>query len=310
MAADRRVLVLGGDGFIGRHAVAALRDRHADVVVGSRRASPGPGDALQRRVARFEALLDAKAWAPVLEQVDVVLNCVGILRPTGTATYERVHHQAVAALAAACALRAVPLVHVSALGLEHPARSGFLRSKARGEAALMRSKADWRIVRPALLDGERGYGALWIRQVARWPVHPFPADATGRLAPLDARDLGAALAALCLCPPRANGNPFSRIFELGGPEVRDIAAHLEAMDASGRTRRLRLPVPGWAARLASHACDLLHATPFSYGHLELLRRDNLPRANRIAELLGRAPRAVCARPAEVPASAVPARAAR
>lgn len=310
MSAARRVLVLGGDGFIGRHAVAALRERHADVIVGSRRASPGPGDALQRRVARFDTLLDAEAWTPLLEQVDVALNCVGILRPAGTATYERVHHQAVAALAAACAVRAVPLVHVSALGLEHPARSGFLRSKALGEAALMRSHADWRIVRPALLDGERGYGADWIRRVARWPVHPFPADASGRLAPLDARDLGAALAILCLAPPRANGNPFSRIFELGGPEARDLPAHLEAMDASARTRRLRVPIPAWIARLASHACDLLHATPFSYGHLELLRRDNLPRANRIAELLGRAPRAVRARPATVAAPAVPVRIAR
>jgi hypothetical protein len=45
-------------------------------------------------------------------------------------------------------------------------------------------------------------------------------------------------------------------------------------------------------------------------YLELLRRDNLPRANRIAELLGRAPRAVCARPAEVATPAVTARALR
>ena len=310
MAGERRVLVLGGDGFIGRHAVAALRERQADVIVGSRRPTPEPGDSAQRRVARFETLLDPEAWAPLLDAVDVVLNCVGILRPVGSATYARVHHEAVAALAAACAAKAVPLVHISALGLDQPARSGFLRTKALGEAAVMRSNADWRIVRPALLDGERGYGARWIRRVARWPIHPFPADAAGRLAPLDARDLGAALAMLCLAPPRANGNPFSRIFELGGPEARDIAAHLEAMDSAGRTRRLRVPIPGWIARLASHACDLMHATPFSYGHLELLRRDNLPRANRIAELLGRAPRAVCARPSEVASPAVAARAAR
>jgi hypothetical protein len=71
---ERRVRVLGADGFIARHAVSALRDRAAEVIVGSRRSSPGPGDSSERRVARLETLLDADAWAPLLENIDVVLR--------------------------------------------------------------------------------------------------------------------------------------------------------------------------------------------------------------------------------------------
>jgi len=294
-----RVLVLGGAGFIGRQAVRALREAGAAPIIGTRRASRERTqlgalvDDCAQRTLRLEDLNTPVRWAPHLEGVDAVLNCVGILRQVGRASYERVHHTAPAALAQACADRGLRLVQVSALGLDAPVRSRFLRSKRAGELALMASAADWYLVRPALLDGVAGFGADWIRRVAQWPLHLVPANAAGLLAPLDARDLGDALARLCLAPPAVSDDPRSRIYELGGSQVRTISEHLATMrnpDAVAPARVWRIPV--LLARMASHVCDLLHATPFSFGHLELLQRDNLPAPNRIIELLGRAPRVV------------------
>ena len=54
---------------------------------------------------------------------------------------------------------------------------------------------------------------------------------------------------------------------------------------------------------------LLHLTPFSFGHWELLRRDNLPSRNALPELLGRAPHPVVPPPGHEPCQpprAVPA----
>lgn len=301
-AAERqtqRVLVLGGAGFIGRHAVAALLARGLATEIGSRfpaRASrrlPAEAQTCPRRRIHFEDLLHPDAWAEPLEGIDVVLNCVGILRQRGRETYDRVHHLAPAALAEACRRRGLRLVHVSALGLEAPARSRFLRSKSAGEAALRRSGANACIVRPSLLDAEAGgYGALWLRRVAGWPVHALPADATGRIAALDVRDLGEALAILAQHPQLSvDGHPDE--FELGGDQalpLRDYLAQLRRMHSPRPA--WYLPVPGWLARLGSHACDLLHVTPFSFGHWELLQRDNCPRENHLAQLLGRAPRRI------------------
>lgn len=310
-----RIIVLGGAGFIGRHAVAALLARGLDPEIGSRdpawidRRLPPEALACRRRPARFEDLLRPGDWTPVLEGVDVVLNCVGILRQRGRETYDRVHHLAPAALAEACRRRGVRLVHVSALGLEAPARSGFLRSKRDGEAALRRSGANACIVRPSLLDAETGgYGAMWLRRVARWPVHAFPADAVGRIAALDVRDLGDVLATLALRDTLAkNGAPTE--FELGGDQALPLRDHLASLRRLHRPQpALALPIPGWLARLGSHVCDLLHVTPFSFGHWELLRRDNCPRENHLPQLLGRAPRRVGAPPIPAPAGhALPAR---
>jgi NADH dehydrogenase len=190
-----------------------------------------------------------------------------------------------AALGEACACLGLRLVHVSALGLRTEARSRFLRSKLVAERKIAASGADYSIVRPALLDGEGGFRAEWLRRVARWPVHPFPSNARGRMAPLDVRDLGEALAVLC-----ERGGEGRREVELGGSAKRTMAEYLGALRAVHRDDpALRLPVPAILARLGSHLCDLLHFSPFSYGHLELMRRDNLPRVNMLATLISRAP---------------------
>lgn len=297
------VLVLGGAGFIGRHAVAALLAEGLDAHIGSRHPGridqrlPDQARACPRHQTRFEELLSPEAWLARLEGMDVVINCVGILRQRGRETYDRVHHLAPAALAEACRRSGRRLVHVSALGLDRPARSRFLRSKRDGEAALRASGADCCIVRPSLLDAEKGgYGALWLRRVARWPVHVLPADATGRIAALDVRDLGEALAKLALRPALATREGPAE-FDLGGNHAMPLCDYLASLRRMHDHRpALVLPVPGWLARLGSHACDLLHVTPFSFGHWELLRRDNCPRHNHLPALLGRTPRPVGASP--------------
>ncbi|GAB2491042.1 NAD(P)H-binding protein [Arenimonas alkanexedens] len=294
-----RVLVLGGGGFIGRYAVASLLEAGVTVAIGSRhpgrldRRLPEAAQACVRHQVRFERLLAAQDWLPLLDEADVVLNCVGILRSRGRETYQRVHHLAPAALAEACRRRGRRLVHVSALGLQAPMCSGFLRSKADGEAALRRSGADCCIVRPSLLDAETGgYGAAWIRRVARWPIHALPADASGRIAALDVRDLGEALTILAK-RPRLAGDDGPAEFELGGEQAFTLVDYLAALRRLHSPRPAwRIPVPGLLARLGSHVCDLLHLTPFSFGHWELLRRDNVPARNALPELLGRAPRCV------------------
>ncbi len=287
-----RVLVLGGAGFVGRHVAAELLARGQRVVIGTRR----PGRAgrrltatavrCERREVHFERLAAAESWPPLLAGVDVVVNCVGILRERGAETYDSVHHRAPAALASACARAGARLIHVSALGLHEGARSGFITSKLAGERAVAASGADYLIVRPSLIDGEGGFGARWLRWMARWPVHFVPADAIGRIAALHVHDLGEAIVVLCESGAKLCG----REVEVGGGESWTMAEYLAVLRSERSTRPvMSVAVPPWLARIASHLCDAAHFSPFSFGHLELMRRDNAPRANALPALLGRAP---------------------
>src|SRR5687768_8487206 len=172
-----RVLVLGGTGFIGRHIVATLYARGHQVVIGTRnprraaRRLPPQLAGVERLEAHLDWLLTPVEWTRRVRGFDIVVNAVGILRERGHETYERVHHLAPAALSRACARLGIRLIHISALGLSDDAYSDFIASKARGEAAVMKSGGDYFIVRPSLVDGEGGFGARWVRRMARWPVH-------------------------------------------------------------------------------------------------------------------------------------------
>jgi len=282
-----RTLILGGTGFIGRHVAAALLERGHEVGIGTRhparaaRRLPAMLRGCELREAHFERLTAAANWEAALEGVDVVVNAVGILRERGTETYEDVHHLAPAALAAACARLGLRLVHISALGLHAETRSGFIRSKLRGERAVAASGADYSIVRPSLLEGEGGFGARWLRRMAALPVHFVPADATGRIAVMHVRDLSAAIAVLCEMKSMFRW----REVELGGSAQPTMPEYLQVL--RGRPA-LRICVPPRVARVASHLCDVLHFSPLSFGHLELMRRDNVPRHNLLPLLLRRA----------------------
>jgi uncharacterized protein YbjT (DUF2867 family) len=294
----QRALVSGGTGFIGRHAVAALHAAGFDVVIASRHPARHT-DAYPfatLRAARFETLLSPGAWAELLEGVDVVVNCVGILRQRSGESYEDVHHFAPAALAVACRDRGVRLIHTSALALHEGAKSRFLSSKLRGEQAIAASGCDHCIVRPSLLDGEGGFGARWLRGLSRSPVQFIPRSARGGIAAMTCTDLGAALAVLAALPALTG----HREVELGGTHHYDYAGYLRELrsDYTG-SRALQLTLPDWMARIGAHVCDVFHFSPFSYGHWILLQRDNVPRPNALPGLLGRAPQ-----PIRLPAQSV------
>jgi len=290
-----RALVLGGSGFLGRHVVTAMRARGTSVVIGSRHPSRHPRDSSDApdggewRCARFERLLEAQDWLDLVDGCDVVVNCVGILRRRPGESYAAIHHLAPLALACACRELGVRLVHVSALGLDARARSRFIRSKRLGEQGITASGVVWTLVRPSLLDGDGGYGARWIRALAAMPWHFVPSCATGRIALLDVRDAAEAIATLSEELPDAG----CRIAELGGLDSFTMAQYLSVLRRArgmspARCSTVAMPV----ARLASHLCDALHVSPFSFGHLELMERDNVPAINALPALLGRAPRRI------------------
>ena len=284
-----KVLVLGGSGFIGRHAAAALVRRGHKVSIGTRkprrtaRRLPPALAACPLVEAHLEWLITPHEWRRLLRDVEVVVNAVGILRERGRwESFERMHCEAPAALAGACAKLGVRLVHVSMAGLHDWAQSRFLESKLAGERAVAASGADYSVVRPAMLFGEGGFAVRWLQRIAAWPVHPVPAAAKGRIAPLDVRDLGEALAVLC----EERNNPRWREVDLAGAVRLTLAELLDALRQDSRPA-LRIKVPAALANIAVRLCDLAHATPLSEGTLELLRQDNAPQSNLLPLLIGR-----------------------
>lgn len=296
-----RVLLLGATGFIGGHVLQALRARDVQVV-GVRRRHATPAEepdatsaseglqAVTWKQMQLHGMCDPSAWLPHLHGIHVVINCVGILRQRIGEHYEDVHHRMPRALAQACARAGVRLIHTSALGLHEGAKSRFLSSKLRGEQAIQASGADHCIVRPSLIDGLGGFGASWLRMLASWPVHFVPRGATGRIAALQASDLGEAFAVLARMPDLS----AQREANLGGERLFAYRHYLQVLRGVEHAESpvkpaVQVLLPDWVSRVGAHLCDVFRFSPFSYGHWILLQRDNMPVPNALPKLLGRAP---------------------
>ncbi len=291
----QNVLVLGGTGFIGRHAVTFLNKFGANVIIGTRNPASynrtlGQEKGSYRQVI-MQNLTVMEDLENLLDDIDVVVNTVGILRERWKESYDQVHHHAVKVIAEACAQRDIRIVHVSALELHNPLKSGFASSKARGEKSLRNSGADWALVRPSLVDGEGGFGASWFRRISTWPVQFIPTNMKGLFSPIDANDLGEAIARIAL-KTNLGKTEEERIFELGGVEDYNFSEYLKLLRPNEMGAARYINVNPLLARVLSHICDVLHLTPYSFGHYELLEYGSAPIFNRLESVLGRPSRRV------------------
>jgi uncharacterized protein YbjT (DUF2867 family) len=154
------VLLVGGSGFLGAYVARRLAARGQRVLVPTRRREQAKHLVLLPTVEVVEAdVHDDAALVSLCVGQDAVVNLVGILRggngqPYGDA-FARAHVELPAQIArAARAARVSRLVHVSALKASADAPSGYLRSKAVGEAALLVAFPEATIFRPSVIFGE------------------------------------------------------------------------------------------------------------------------------------------------------------
>ena len=218
-----RVLVTGAYGFIGSHIVAALlRAGHEPVaaVRPGRVGSALPG--VPAIACDFSKDVDIASWRPRLQGIDAVVNCAGILREIGAASFQRVHVEVPLALYAACREVGVDrIVQVSALG--EPENGGFIASKHEADAHLLRSGVPAVVLRPSVVCSTRAAygGTTLLRGLAALAWIPLPGAGEQNLQPLDAEDLAhAVLVAL------SRDAAIGQCLELGGPESMTLREYL------------------------------------------------------------------------------------
>lgn len=294
------VLVLGGNGFIGGHVVAALLRRGHRVTVAMRHPPrpPFPDDRLSHLQVDLARDVDTSAWLPRLAGIDAVVNCAGILQARPGQKIDAIHHLGPAALFAACeAVGLRRVIHISAISARPDADTDYARSKCAGDAALMATALDWVILKPSLVHGAGGYGGTALmRALALFPLAiPLVGDGAAAFNPIHAEDLAADIADL-VADHRVN----RRVLEPMGPERVSLARILPVLRhwlGGGPAPFLRMPLP--LVRLACRFGDLFGG-PMSTTALSQLLAGNDGDPAPYAEAMGRRPRGFTASLAETP----------
>lgn len=249
-----RVLVTGAYGLIGSAVLLRLhRAGHELVAAGRSVAAASRRAPFARWVeADYRRLTLAGDWLPLLEDIDAVVNCVGVLQDGARDNVRRVHVEATTAMFAACEQIGVRrVIHISAVGAERTAPTAFARSKAEAEADLEARHLDWTILRPALVLAPAAYGGTaMLRALAAVPFVTPVIAADARLQVVSAEDV-AETVAHCL----DNGAAVKVRWDLAHPAVHTLGALVTALrDWLGFARRPQWRVPrGIAATVAAFA---------------------------------------------------------
>lgn len=280
-----RILLLGASGFIGRHLVRALLPAH-QVLWASRSPPPWPDPALMHLPVDLAQDITADAWLPRLGGVDAVVNAAGLLRESGTQSFEAVHVQAPIALFDACVRAGVRrVVQISALGADEAARSRYHLSKKAADDHLRRLPLSSVIVQPSLVFGADGTSAALFCRLASLPWVPVPGQGRQRVQPVHVDDVVEALRRLVEAPE------VPQQLALTGPApvaLRDFLGQLRAALGLAPARCLPLPMPlvRAGAAVGNHWPGLL----LDRETLAMLERGNTARCEEFAQVLGRLPR--------------------
>ena len=276
----KRILILGGTGFVGRHICTRLSQAGWSAIVPSRSPAAARHLAGLPRVDVVPGdVHDEATLIRLLAGADAVVNLVAILHGS-EAAFEQVHVELPKKLARACAAAGVRrLVQVSALGAALDGPSMYQRSKARGEAVLHTEAAadflDLTVLRPSVIFGAQDKFLNVFAQLQRmFPLIPL-AGADTRFQPVWVEDVAAAVMR-CLQDDATIGQTF----EACGPEVftlRDLVrlAGQYAGVNQGRGRAVfALPMP--LARVQAWVMERLPGEPLMSGdNLDSMALDNI-----------------------------------
>lgn len=258
-----KALIFGGTGQIGSAIAEKLTAQGWHAAIVSRRQKVAPDYSF----TRSDVALDQ-----ALAGCDAVVNCIGILAPSGNDTFDAIHHALPAQLAARAAKNQIRhFIHISALGADKKSPSAYARSKADGEAAVKKAFPDAIIFRPSIVFGPRDHFFNRFASMARFsPFLPLIGGGHSRFQPVYVGDVAhAVMAALARTDARG------QIFTLGGPDVYCFKELMAFILKTTGLRRFLLPMPWWVAALQAAVLEKLPGKILTSDQLKLLRTDNV-----------------------------------
>ena len=277
----KRVVIVGGSGFIGSAIANRLCEAGVKVLIPTRRRSRAGHVLLLPNAEVVEAdVHDPAALARLFEDADAVINTVGVLHsrpgtPFGP-DFARAHVELPQKIVTACRTAGVArLVHISALGADANGPSEYQRSKAAGEHAIEAAGPDiaWTILRPSVVFGRGDSFLNLFADLARmFPVLPLT-GASCRFQPVYVEDVAEAVYQ-SLTRPDAAGQTF----ELAGPTVYTLRQLVEYVSALIGKPRPVLGLPEGIGMVQARLMELAPQPLMSRDNVRSMRVDNVASA--------------------------------
>jgi len=265
---NKRIVLFGGTGFLGRELATRLYRSGAYVTLVARHPERCRELMVLPRVRALQGdVRDAAFVGRALAGQDAAVNLVGVL--TAPPKIMRALHIDWPARLAESGRDLERLVHVSACNADPQGPSRYIATKGEGEARIRESQAPWSIVAPSLVFGpgdsffNKFATLLRLAPLALPVVRPH-----ARFTPVYVGDVAEAIVRTLARPDLAG-----RRLALGGPEewtMRDVLHYLRRIMG---LKKALIDLPDSLAKLQGAMMGMLPGEPFSLEQYRTLTVD-------------------------------------
>lgn len=281
MATRRVATVFGGSGFIGRYVVKRLAQQGYIVRVASRYPEGALflklTGAVGQVVPLYASVTNESTLHRAVEEAEVVINLVGALTESPSASFQAIHAEGAERIARLSAAADVGrLVQISAIGADPDSPSRYASTKGHAERAVLAAFPRATILRPSLVFGLEDKFFNRFAEIARIsPIMPVISGGT-KMQPVYVCDVADAVMAVL-----ESSTTQGKTYELGGPRVwtfREILAFI--LKTTHRNRKL-VDIPMGLAHFQASILQHVPGKPLTPDQLLMLSKDNIVSPNAL-----------------------------
>ncbi|MCV6637437.1 SDR family oxidoreductase [Candidatus Albibeggiatoa sp. nov. NOAA] len=266
------ILLTGANGFIGQHLLLSLREAGHHIYCCVRQLPSLPIADVTYIKNDFTKSTDVQDWLPHVQNMDVVINAVGIIQETNKVSFDAIHCVAPCALFLACKqARVKQVIQISALGAEDQAITPFLNSKKAADDFLTDLNIRSIIIYPSIVYGRGGNSFELFKAWANLPIVPLIAQGSQMIQPIYIDDLAQAVVNLIQSPPEK----ALRVAAVGAEPI-NMKTFLSTIRLwlTAQTTMPSLSIPISLMQTMSKLGDFAHLSLINSDNLQMLQRGN------------------------------------
>ena len=279
----KKVLLLGGSGFVGTYIVNRLSQRGIEVTVPTRHRERTKALIMQPGVEMPEADISCEeTLCDLMRGHDAVINLVGILHSRDVVLpysrdFAQAHVELPKKIVAACKATGIRrLLHMSALNADPKGPSEYLRSKGDGQAVVLAAKdeLDVTIFRPSVIFGlGDSFLSMFAATLKKFPFFPL-GFGHARFQPVWVADVADAFV-----DSLADTDTYGQVYDLVGPKIYTLR---ELVDYTAELCRSKASIISLSDGLAYLQAGLMWLAPkpiLSPDNLRSMEQDSVCEGN-------------------------------
>jgi NADH dehydrogenase len=283
------ILLIGGNGFVGRVLAAQLQLAGYSVLIPSSHLAAARELRMLPKVHIEEANVhefdELQNLCARIKPNGAVINLVGVLHDKPAQPYGKVfkgaHVELPKNIITAMQLHGLKrYLHMSALGADSHGPSMYQRSKGDGEAAVKSSNLDWTIFRPSVIFGAQDqFINLFSKLTKLFPAMPL-ANHQAQFQPVSVDDVASAFVKSLSMP-----QTIHQSYDLVGPVIYTMKEIVEFSARKAKTYCAIIPVPAFVGYLQALAFEFLPGpTLMSRDNIASMQLPNTLPVNRVDAL--------------------------